>query len=85
MPKTPTDIRSLARSYSPKALRVLRGISNQAKAPPAARVAASIAIIDRGWGKAAQPLIGGLDGDNPIAITRIERVIVKPKPTEDED
>lgn len=77
MAKAPTDIRSLARSFSPTALKVLRGISNQKDAPAAARVAASIAIIDRGWGKPNQPIVGGEDGDNPInLVTRIERVIV---------
>ncbi|MGA7807145.1 hypothetical protein [Bradyrhizobium sp.] len=50
-------------------------------APPAARVAAANSLIDRGWGKAPQPLTGGDDEDNPIrVISRIERVIVQPKP-----
>ncbi len=54
MAKTPTDIRSLARSHTQKALNVLAGIMEQADAPPAARVSAAQALLDRGWGKPAQ-------------------------------
>ncbi len=53
MSKTPTDIRSLARTHTKTAIKTLVGIMNQAKASPAARVAAANAILDRGWGKPA--------------------------------
>jgi hypothetical protein len=52
--KTPTDIRSLARSHTETALKVLSGIMKEDKAPPAARVAAAQALLDRGWGKSVQ-------------------------------
>ena len=54
MAKAITEIRSLARSHTGKAIRVLVGIMRQETAPPAARVAAANAILDRGWGKAQQ-------------------------------
>jgi hypothetical protein len=54
MAKTPTDIRSLARSHTAKAIRVLAGIVNAGRAPAAARVSAAIALLDRGWGKPEQ-------------------------------
>jgi hypothetical protein len=54
MAKTPTDIRSLARSHTEKALNVLAGIMQQEDAPAAARVSAAQALLDRGWGKPAQ-------------------------------
>lgn len=54
MAKTPTDIRSLARSHTGTALKVLAGIMEQADAPPAARVSAAQALLDRGWGKPQQ-------------------------------
>jgi len=54
MAKAPTDIRSLARSYTESALKTLAGIMQQPEAPPAARVSAAVALIDRGWGKPAQ-------------------------------
>jgi hypothetical protein len=44
-----------------------------------AKVAAANSLLDRGWGKPAQAIVGGEDGDNPIRILqRIERVIVDP-------
>lgn len=54
MAKSPTDIRSLARGHTQNALKVLAGIMNQGDAPPAARVQAANALLDRGWGKAVQ-------------------------------
>jgi len=54
MAKTPTDIRSLARSHTETALRVLAGIMQEPEAPPAARVSAAVALLDRGWGKPQQ-------------------------------
>lgn len=54
MAKAPTEIRSLARSYTEKALKVLAGIMQQEEAPAAARVTAAVALLDRGWGKPQQ-------------------------------
>lgn len=54
MAKTPTDIRSLARSHTESALKTLAGIMGQTDAPPAARVSAATALLDRGWGKPSQ-------------------------------
>jgi hypothetical protein len=56
MAKTPTDIRSLARAHTDKAIKTLVGIMSQEEAPPAARVSAAQALLDRGWGKAAQTM-----------------------------
>lgn len=77
MAKTPTDIRSLARSHTESAINTLAGIMNKDGAPEAARVAAANSLLDRGWGKAAQPISG--DAENPLqVIQRIERVIKNP-------
>jgi GNAT superfamily N-acetyltransferase len=73
MPKAVTEIRSLARSYTRSALKVLVVMGSNA-ATPAARVAAANAILDRGWGKATQALESG-NGDALELIHRIERVI----------
>lgn len=54
MAKAPTDIRSLARSHTDTALKVLAGIMQELTAPPAARVSAAVALLDRGWGKPHQ-------------------------------
>lgn len=68
MAKTPTQIKSLARSHTETAIKVLAGIMEQSDAPPAARVAAVNSLLDRGWGKAAQPLTGGDEDDAPIQV-----------------
>lgn len=50
----------------------------QEAAPHAARVSAAQAILDRGWGKPAQAIVGGDEDDNPVKIETIRRIIVKP-------
>jgi hypothetical protein len=76
--RTLTEIRSLARSHTRTAINVLVGIMRSDDATPAARVSAANAILDRGWGKAAQPLETSEDGALQL-IHRIERIIVHPR------
>jgi hypothetical protein len=78
MPKTLTEIRSLARSHTRSALNVLVAVMRNKDATAAARVSAANAILDRGWGKATQAIEGG-DGGALELIHRIERVIVHPQ------
>jgi len=75
--RTLTEIRSLARSHTRTAIRVLAGIMRSEDATPAARVSAANAILDRGWGKATQPVENSDDGVLEL-IHRIERIIVHP-------
>jgi hypothetical protein len=75
MAKTITEIRSLARSHTRTALNVLVGVMRSKDATAAARVSAANAVLDRGWGKAAQAIENG-DGGAVELIHRIERVIV---------
>ena len=76
MAKAPAEIRSLARKHTGAALRTLSHIMSEPKAPAAARVAAAQALLDRGWGKATQP-IAGEDG-KPIEISQVTRTIIDP-------
>ena len=76
--RTLTEIRSLARGHTRTALRVLVGIMRRDEATPAVRLSAANAILDRGWGKAAQPIENGEDGASEL-IHRVERVIVRPE------
>ena len=73
-----TEIRSIARSHTRTAVNVLVGIMRSKDATPAARVSAANSILDRGWGRVAQPLQSG-DDDVFKMIHRIERVIVHPE------
>ena len=56
MAKTTADIRSLARGHTRKALNVLASIMSAEDAPPAARVSAASALLDRGYGKPQQTI-----------------------------
>ena len=56
-------------------VKVLAGIASAEDAPPAARVAAAAILLDRGWGKAAQPHTGE-DGDIRVTV----RTITEGKP-----
>ena len=53
MAKAKAEIRSLTRSHTEAAIKVLVGVMDQPKTPPAARVSAAIALLDRGRGKVA--------------------------------
>jgi hypothetical protein len=76
--KSLTEIRALARSHTRTAVSVLIRIMRSKDATPAARVSAANALLDRGWGKATQPLENGDAGVLEL-IHRIERVIVHPE------
>lgn len=76
MAKTPTEIRSLARSHTEEAINCLVGVMRNST-NDSAKVAAAEKIMDRGWGKPTQPISGDEDGP-PIQISRIELVGVRP-------
>ena len=52
-------------------IKVLAGIASAESSPPAARVAAVNALLDRGWGKAIQPHTGEDGGDIRVTIRQI--------------
>jgi hypothetical protein len=64
-PKILADVQELARCYTKKAIETLAAIMQNEKTPPAARVSAASAILDRGYGKPPQAYAdaegGGLD------------------------
>jgi hypothetical protein len=53
-PKLRTDLRELARANTVAAVETLARIMQDQKAPPAARVSAAVALLDRGYGRPAQ-------------------------------
>jgi hypothetical protein len=71
MARSVTEIRPLARSHTRTALNVLVAVMRNTKATPPARIAAANAILDRGWGKAAQAIENGDEGAFEL-IHRIE-------------
>ncbi len=48
------DVKEAAKAHTRQALNTLVSVMNNADAAPAARVAASEAILNRGWGRAMQ-------------------------------
>lgn len=72
-PKVPENIgelRALARSYTEEAIATLATVMATGGGP--ARVVAANALLDRGWGKAAQIITGDEDGG---AVRHTVRVI----------
>ena len=57
-PKEIAEVKELAREYTGKAVETLVSIMSDPKAPPAARVSAANALLDRGYGKPPQHLTG---------------------------
>ena len=56
-----------ARAMSPLALRKLKAILNDPEAPHQAKIAASQVVLDRAWGRPAQPHVGE-HGEGPVQI-----------------
>ena len=67
MAKVPTEIKSLARSYTELAIQSLAGIVQNGQSE-SARVSAAQVLLDRGWGKPAQPHDGDGEG-GPVQLT----------------
>lgn len=77
-PKENAEVKALAREHGPRAVERLAEIMESADERAAA--AASNALLDRGYGKPAQAIVGGGDDDEPIkhAITGVVK-LVKPE------
>lgn len=69
MAKCQADVRSLARSHTKAAIHALVRVMGSPQSSDRAVVSAAIALLDRGWGKPAQP-IEGTDGP-PIGLVAI--------------
>ncbi len=63
---TALEIGSQARVHGPSMIKVLQGIAQSRKAPPAARTAAANSLLDRGYGKPAQAIQIKGDPDSPV-------------------
>lgn len=77
-PKVVGALRDLARAHAEEGINTLVAIMNDDATPPAARVAAVKELLDRGFGKAPQPMDGDGEGGAIKVIQTIERRIVRP-------
>jgi hypothetical protein len=66
--KISADLRSLARGHTELCIKVLAGMLSQEAVPAAARVSAAGILLDRGWGRAPQAIIGA-NGEGDIKVT----------------
>ena len=73
MSKPPIDLRSLARAHTEACVKKLAGFATANEGvPPAVQVQAAAILLDRGWGKAVQPVSS--DPDGPLIVEIIQRV-----------
>src|SRR6266700_5697679 len=70
--KATAAVREVAQKYTVEAVEALAAVMRDATAPPAARVSAATALLDRGHGRPTQP-ISGDDEMPPMAVSIEER------------
>ena len=70
--KATAEIKAAAAIHGPAAIKALAQIATGTKYPPAARVAAAVALLDRGFGKPPQALTD--DEGGPLIPRVIELV-----------
>lgn len=75
--KTTADVKALAQVHGPAAIERLAHLMKNAGSE-AAQVAAANSLLERAYGKAAQPHVGDKDADPINHVHRIERLIVGP-------
>jgi hypothetical protein len=79
MPKATPDLRSLARAHTELAVQTLAGIARNGVSEQA-RVGASEALLNRGWGRPAQVRSDEGDVTLQVIIRTITDVVPYPKP-----
>lgn len=68
--KAKLDLIGMAKAHAEGALKTLVEIAKDVAAPPASRVSAAVAILDRGYGKPTQAIQHGNPDGSPL-VTRI--------------
>jgi hypothetical protein len=72
-PKVENIVKRIARNHTEKAINKLATLLDSAD--ERIQIAAAQALLDRGYGKPAQAIVGGDEEDNPVkTVTRIELV-----------
>jgi hypothetical protein len=72
--KSSAPLREIARQHMEKAVNALLNVLDDVEAPAAARVSAANSILDRGYGKPAQPVDGDGEGG---AIRAVHEIILR--------
>ncbi len=74
-PRALVDVQAAAREHSAAAVATLAEIAADVTAPPAARISASVAILDRAFGRPMQAV------DARVGVTLEELVAASMRPT----
>jgi predicted ATP-dependent serine protease len=69
------DVKTAARELTQDAVDTLKLVMKDPKAPPAARVGAATAILDRGWGRPQQQIDANVNVIDGMAIEEQEALI----------
>ena len=82
-PKEVADVRALARQSGKDAIATLKAIMDDVQALPAVRIAASVALLDRGYGRPEQSFTGALNvtysiSDQPMSAEEWARPFSEP-------
>jgi hypothetical protein len=73
-PKAIVEVMAVAQANSALAISTLAEIARNKKQPAAARVAASVAILDRGWGRPMQRQEIAVSADLARALERLRGI-----------
>lgn len=79
-PKESAEVKALAREHGPAAIKKLAELMNCGN--PRTEVAAAQALLDRGYGKPAQAIVGDDDAPPVNVVAKVERVIVRASATD---
>lgn len=62
------SLTEIARGHTEEVVTCLMGVVRDPEAPHAARVTASLGLLDRGWGRPAQQVMLTGDADHPVSV-----------------
>jgi Family of unknown function (DUF5681) len=72
--KPDREMREMCRALSPRAIEAL----DRALDDPKTAVPAAVALLDRGWGKPAQAIVGGDEDSAPVRLSMKVNLVRSP-------
>jgi hypothetical protein len=73
-PVLPDELKEMCRTYTEEGLKAVIAIMQDTKKQPKDRLKAVEILLERGYGKAAQAIIGGDEGDKPVKLS-VESIV----------
>lgn len=75
-----TALRELCRAKTAEAVKTLKEIMSNKKAPPAARISAACALLDRGYGRPSQVVTGAEGGPITVELVQFSSALSQKQP-----